>query len=253
MAELTTMNMYKFNNLCYNTKLGKTAAVLAAVDQNPNLVTTADSCDNTLLHHASNDLLDNPYLVKCLLERGANVHTRSILGYDALMYASRNGLVRTCTVLLDHGADPNSNNKYWSALSIAASRRNLQVCILLISRGANLMLVLNNRTALEKYGIDNWVKLTPDKLEQCREILRNAFNIEERWKHRWPMMSVMTGCGFRPLKAKLLELILQRDIRSAAGELPLPIVIDTPEKRRAYYMGMVFGNDGLLRLIVLYL
>ena len=243
----------KFNNLRYNVKLGKTAAVLAAVDQNPKLVTIADRFNLTLLSHATDNLFDNPYLVQGLLERGANVHARSDLGYDALMFASRNGLVRTCTVLLDHGADPNSNNKYWSALSIAASRRNLQVCLLLISRDANLMLVLNNSTALEKYGIDNWVKLTPDKLEQCREILRNAFNIEERWKHRWPMMSVMTGCGFRPLKAKLLELKRQRDALSAAGELPLPIVIDTPEKRRAYYMGHVFGNDGLLRLIVLFL
>jgi hypothetical protein len=37
------------------------------------------------------------------------------------------------------------------------------------------------------------------------------------------------------------------------AEVPPPVVLDTPEKRRAYYMGQVLSNDGLLRLVVTFL
>ena len=39
----------------------------------------------------------------------------------------------------------------------------------------------------------------------------------------------------------------------ADAEVPPPVVLDTPEKRRAYYMGQVLSNDGLLRLVVSFL
>ena len=37
------------------------------------------------------------------------------------------------------------------------------------------------------------------------------------------------------------------------AEVPPPVVLDTPEKRRAHYMGQVLSNEGLLRLVVSFL
>jgi hypothetical protein len=65
--------------------------------------------------------------------------------------------------------------------------------------------------------------------------------------------TVHNSGGFSPLAVRLLELELQRVALSARAGLPPPTVLDTPERRRAYFMGQVFGNDGLLRLIVLFL
>jgi hypothetical protein len=57
------------------------------------------------------------------------------------------------------------------------------------------------------------------------------------------MMSVMAGCGFRPLVVQLLE-----------QEVHLAIALDTPQQRRAYFMRVIFRSDFLLlRRIVHYL
>jgi hypothetical protein len=200
---------------------------------------------------------DNHHLVQGLLERGSNVHAWNIFYRNALIQASISGHIAIITILLNNGADPDSNNQNYSPLSFAAYYNNLQVCLLLISRGANLMLHLTRGTALDVYGNYKRPILTLAEIEQRREILRNAFiqgpHPDMCWKRRWPIMNVMTGCGFRPLAKKLLELELQRDALFKRGELPLPIVLDSPEKRRAYYMGLIFSCDGLLRQIVAFL
>lgn len=105
------------------------------------------------------------------------------------------------------------------------------------------MLVVRGRTALERYGKEKPPGSihTSDKLQR-RATLCAAF----AWARRWPVMKVMTGCGFRPLAVRLLE-------QEAPLPPPAPIPLDTPEQRRAYYMGLIFACDGLLRMIVLYL
>ena len=50
----------------------------------------------------------------------ANVHARDSDGWDALMWDSDRGHIAACTVLLNRGADPDSNNQHVSALSFAA-------------------------------------------------------------------------------------------------------------------------------------
>jgi hypothetical protein len=117
---------------------------------------------------------------------------------------------------------------------------------LLISRGANLMQRFHFGTALNIYGdaIKYSSRITWGMVNQSRATMLTAF---ERgpfkcWTRRWPMMSVMTGCGFRPLAIRLLEM-----------HLALPIALDTPEQRRAHYMQIIFRSDRLLRMIVSFL
>ena len=142
------MSEEDFAELCDKAYEGETAEVLAAVDQDQRLAIRADGNGSTLLVLACRGLHDNPQLAHGLLERGANVHARESDGWGALMCASYNGYLAVCTVLLDRGADSDSNNQRFSALSWAARYDRLQVCLLLISRRANLMLALTGGTAL---------------------------------------------------------------------------------------------------------
>jgi hypothetical protein len=199
------------------------------------------------------------------------------------MFASYKGHIKSVKVLLDYGVDPDSNNGHESALWLAARYQNLEVCLLLISRGANLMRICKyGTTALKLYGdaaikSEYWHFLRPDmraeitrEIEQGRPILLAAFKRGPLmcWKRRWPMMCVMAGCGFRPLATKIVireePSMLTRCLKSLCGKLrpfwrtrcqPLAeiIVLDSPEKRRAYFMGLIFSCNGLLRQIVAFL
>ena len=85
------MSDEEFRGLLTNASEGKTAEVLAAVDQDRRLATRADGGGDTLLICAFYSDHDNPQLAQGLLERGANVHARANDGWNALMCASRKG------------------------------------------------------------------------------------------------------------------------------------------------------------------
>ena len=259
MAELgqgEEMSEEEFDRLCNKAQQGKTAEVLAAVDHDRRLATRADGDGNTLLICACISSHDNPQLAQGLLERGANVHARDSAGWDALMCASGRGHIAVITVLLNRGADPDSNNQNGSALSLAARNDYLQVCLLLISRRANLMLALTGRTALDVYGDYKHPRLTPAELEQRRATLRTAFeqgpHPDMCWARRRPFVCVLVGCDFQPLLARQLVLLALNPPLPPDAQIP-PIEIATPEQYRAYLHGCIFAHSGFWKIIASYL
>ena len=269
------MSKEEFSKLMTKAYHGNTTEVLAAVDQDLRLVTRTGVLGFTLLINACNNRIDNPQLTKGLLERGANVNARtSSADHDALMYTAFNGLISACKVLLDHGANPDSYNQRTSALCEAARNDRLQICLLLISYRANLMLIVNGHTALDvydEYPVPRYkLRLTSAELKQRRATLLAAFengpHPDMCWKRRWPMMSVMVGCGFRPLAATItnsrelpptpkgtLRERLYRQIAFSKAPPPPPIQIVLTSLPRAYYMKIIFRSDRLVRLIVSFL
>ena len=250
------MSKEEFDKFCKKANEGKTAEVLAAVNQDRRLTTRADGNGGTLLIWACEGGHD-PLLAQGLLERGANVHARDSTGWDALMLASYYGHIAVITVLLDRGADPDSNNKLYSALWQAASRDHLQVCLLLISRRANLMLALTCGTALAIYGNGKCnPRLTPDELEQRRAILLTAFEQGSHpdmcWKRRWPFVCVLVGCDFQPLAARKAYLLMTNPPLPPDAQIP-PVPIGTPELYRAYMHGCIFAHPGFWKLIAAFL
>ena len=91
----------------------------------------------TALHRAArNGHLD---VVTLLLDRGANVESKTKHGYTALHDAARYGRINVATLLLDRGADVESKDKYgFTALHNAAWYGHLDVANLLLDRGANV-------------------------------------------------------------------------------------------------------------------
>ena len=64
-------------------------------------------------------------------------------------------------------------------------------------------------------------------------------------------MSILTGCSFRPLAARRLQLEMDR--LALGSEMPPPELLDTPQKLHAHLLSQVLSNAGLVRSIVSYL
>ena len=255
------MDNAAFEQLLNRARSGETEAVLEACRQNQGLVLRADVGGHRLLHHAC--IGGHLELARGLLDLGAVVDARDNVNWDALMRASNNGHATVVTLLLDRGADPCSRSDYWTALYLAAENDRLQVCLILLNRGADLMAVrYGGRTALTVYGTDADPPLSNEIKEQRREQLLAAWEAgphpsqvqrrrDERWARRYPLMNVLTGCGFRPLAARRLQLEMDR--LALGSEMPPPEPLDTPQKLHAHLLGQVLSNAGLVRSIVSYL
>jgi len=154
----------------------------------------------------------------------------------------------------------------------AARNDKLDCAVFLLNRGADLLAVDNEgKTALDHYGtllLDIIRPLSYKVKEQRREVLHSVFakgphpsqvqrRKDECWSRRCALMLVVAQNNLRPLAARRLEQELARASLDPAvvayAEVPPPVVLDTPEKRRAHYMGQVLSNEGLLRLVVSFL
>jgi hypothetical protein len=198
-------------------------------------------------------------LVEALIERGANVNACNYDGWDALIFAASMRNLPVVNVLISNGAQVNRPKKS-SALHWAARRDYPEICLTLLNHGADLFAThAGGLNPLQEYGVEN--RVSPEKRRMLMEKFVLAFRCgphhsqvkrrkDETWVMRWPLMSVMVGCGFRPLAKKLLSSL--KDKSNEEGPIPI-IVLDTHEKFVAYRRALVFANDGLLRLIVSYL
>jgi len=251
-----------FEELLGRVNRGETKAVLEAVRQNKGLAFRASENNGiTLLHEAcGNGHLE---LVQGLLSLGAVVHAWTDNDWDPLMCASFCGHVAVVALLLDHGADPCTRNVVASALALAAWYNHFDVCSLLLHRGADLMdLDTYKCTPLESYGKHANPSLGNEKKEQRCDQLSEIWSAgphpsqvqrrrDERWTRRYPLMNVLTGCGFRPLAARRLQLEMER--LALGSGMPPPEPLDTPQKLHAHLLGQVLSNVGLVRAIASYL
>jgi len=259
MAELSDE---EFEELMQHAGAGQTEIVLEAVDTDRGLLARANQHGFRLLHYAA--WYGRSDLVGELLDRGADIHARDNIGYDALMNAcfSDHADLAMVTLLLDRGANLLAvNNDAKSALHNAARNGNMDKCLLLLSRGADLMAVNKwGRTALDllwSYNYETRRDFSEPEQEARRYLLRAAFeegpHISQKrrraWERRKNAMMVMAGCGFQPLKARReLELEMNPPL---PPDVAIPAqVVETEQEERALRRMFVFGNEGIWKHMV---
>jgi hypothetical protein len=214
------------------------------------------------------------------VEGSVEMHTEGSMVNDVVKDVSQtiggDNRITVAEYLLDHGADPNTANNCRSILGVVASLGYQEMCTLLISRGANLMAALGDvvlhgvfadclfllsrganpttvlqasshpynflmqgKTAVELYG--RCTHLIPEILDESRAALVSAWQTQI-WTPRWPFMSFVTGCRFRPLAYRLAQGIPE-DPENWNLEL----------RQLVHHRRLVFSSDSLLRLIVSFL
>ena len=197
-------------------------------------------------------------LVVELLKRGADWKARDEYGMDALLLASCEGHVAVATILLGRGCDPNTRSDAWTALGIAATYDHLPVCILLLSKGADLYALMPDvgDTALQWYGVCLNTPLSPAVLEERRALLQHAYEEGPHpnacWARRWPFMQVMVFNDFQPLLARQLILLTLNPPLPPDASIP-PVIISTVAQRRAFLNMAVFGHGYLWMIIASYI
>ena len=272
-----------FRALLWQAFRGETAAVLAAMDQDGRLIDRSNKNGNTLLHWASQK--GQTELALALLERGASHCAKTAAGSDPLFLASTNGHLAVAELLLDRGADPNTSNSRMTALGIAAAHDHHDVCLLLLSRSANLKARMpqDGRTAWDMCEY-KYPALSPAKVTARRAALLTAWEQgphpsqvqrrkDVRWARRWPLMNVATGSRMLPMTGPRRRSFLERarnhllfrrtnaaTAAPAATAAAAAAAVDTacalpdvdrstPAANRAYLQGQVLGNRDLLRQV----
>jgi ankyrin repeat protein len=161
----------QFAELLLKARDGKTEKIIAAITRYPDLLNRTDWCNITLLYNAC--MFNHLELVEKILDLNAKF-IRVKGGWDAIMIASQFGFYNIVKLLLDRGADPNSGNGHFTVLGQAAIYNHIEICILLITRGANLMTKLwGDDTALTAYA--KYLNVSEQKKEEYRQRMRDEF------------------------------------------------------------------------------
>lgn len=225
-----------------------------------------------------------------LLSSGAALDHRGIDGRSALIWASRYGHLDVCLMLLSRGADASLKDntgarwleKYgedrWAPVLNATQKRDilaaassalsrddsalhtasrfscLELCLLLISRGADPFRKNDlKETPLELYGAGRLVQSLPPlsrakKLQAASKMTtaRAAFVKRANWLRRRDFMLFLVYSGYRPLRNFPIHLPKMNADPSAPLD---PVDISTPEKYLMYLIGLVFSSEGLVRRI----
>jgi ankyrin repeat protein len=118
-----------------------------------------ENTGSTLLIEASK--ISNNYIVKMLLDIGADPNLQNNSGNTPLLFACNKGKFNAVKLLLSNGADPNlQNNDGNSPITLAIRDNNIELIKLLLSNGANIPEnideLLENKSAEMKLIFRNW-------------------------------------------------------------------------------------------------
>jgi hypothetical protein len=248
------MDKEGFKKLLRLAYYGIVRLLIASIDKEPSLVhRVSDDLQRMLIHEAC--IGGRIELVEALIARGSPVDPYERGMYSCVYYAASYNHLAVVSLLVDNGADPCGRGLNYTALGRAAENGYLEMCILLLSRGANLTALmrdgqLNSLTALELYGREP--NMSEEQKQEGRLAMTKAWEkgphpIQRsiRWKRRWPFMSVMAGCLFRPLADRREEMLAQGSKTDESQSLEL--------RESARRRSLVFRCDLLLRLIVSFL
>ena len=195
------------------------------------------------------------------------------VGPHTILYAAiMGGQAKLVSALLDLGSTLEDGD---NPLFAAIDHDELEVCKVLLSRGADLLhrptwMERDNGSMLDSYGSD-WdhnpadhphrPRLSNEVKEKRRRILQEAYERgplalerkrEANWVRRGSFVCAMAGLGFQPLVARSLEEAVKNPPLPTTASLP-PIPTKTEEEKRSKLHNDVFGHVGIWRRVASFL
>ena len=191
-----------------------------------------------------------------------HIDRRIVQGSNALIMAGQGGDLSLVLALLERGGDLHARHyDGHDALLNAAYYAHPEVCVLLLSRGADMLLKDRSQwNALDLYGHEA-LDITDAEKEADRQRLREAWasgphpsqvqrRRDENWARRWPFVQVMVLGGFQPLAAR--RALLQQTALPPDVALPrLPCA--TAAERLGLVRAKVWSHPGIWRAIAAFL
>lgn len=161
-------------------------------------------------------------IARYLLQQGADVNARDILGESALIYAIEAGNVKIVQMLIDKGADVNMRTKLGvTPLVRAATLGRRKIVEILLSHGADI----------EAKNLDG--KVTPlskaaqrGHLETVKLLLDNGADIDFKIQGVWTPLVLAAMNGHLDVVKLLMQRGADINIRTPLGETALMIAID---------------------------
>ena len=252
------MGEVAFDALLGHAYRGVVDLVIAAVDQEPALSTRSSLFQReTLLHNSAHG--GNLDLTGALLDRGADLHALNSNERSACWFACSSGSLPVVTLLLDKGASPHTRPPHsHSCISIAAAYDFLPIVLLLIAQGADFMAPAHKEeSAWTLWGSQARPPISDKQRLKNRKTARAAFRAgphpsqvarraEERWRRRWPFLSVAVGHGFRPLAYQKVLLVVD----ALPTNVPIPLLT---APRPVLLRDRILSDEWLFRRIVSFL
>lgn len=222
--------------LCYASTMGLIQVVqhLLVVGWDPN----GGASSNPLpLHRAV--VAGHEKVICLLLEHGANVNLKDLLGYAPLHYAAEEGRISVAQMILEHGADVNIKSPSgWTPLHLAAFHFHEPIARLLVQRGAEVEVATTDtqQTPLHWAAWNGAGRLLEFFLKHGADI--NARNLDGETALHY---SVQTN---QRILQQLLESGADMDIETDSGETPLHWAATHGSRRGRIQLAETLVNAG---------
>lgn len=171
------------------------------------------------------DLLNNNELFKNAIENDPQIINYELDDKTRLLhFACIKGKSEIVSLLINKGVDINTRIiwRKFTPLMLASLLGDVNICIILLSNGADLMETdINGKNSLDLFG--NLKIFNNYEINVTHQVLESIFlngphpsqiqrRKNENWTRRWPMMSVFTSPGYKKTKGLILKIFSCEDI-----------------------------------------
>jgi len=206
-----------------------------------------------------------------LLETGlVDINAQSKNRRTGLLTACHSGRKLVAIKLIEAGAVLDTADiNGWTALHWACRRAQLPVALKLVSSGCDVNLInAEQQTAFGVYGRSYRsvygrslsavsVKAAVDDLQAAHTAFAEWYRVETIWKRRWPLLSVLVGCGYGYPPRAIKTVVTTRETGEAreagGGASASGSEGRSQDQKQGLTMFAVFVCHDLMRIIVTFL
>ena len=262
LAVLFSTRVYA-QNVFEAVRSGKLESVRALIERNPKLLAERDLEKKTPLHLAVES--DQTAIARYLLEKGAPVNVRDEKLQTPLYYvALLGGSLEMAKLLIEKGADPNSEDILQTSVLMEAAKSNPKIADYLMESGARLppaqggggkvLLLISARNGLLKI-FDRLMAAGVDPFQRDRKgqtalheaaaggqtvlidrLIKAGLRVTDQDLYGWTPLHFAAERGDQEAVARLLDQGAEIDARTTDGNTPYNLAVELENKAAADFL-----------------